>query len=70
MEEWYAKNSMNDELLIEKTVSVATLTLNRPGKANALNATLVQALSAAVTAAHDDGTRLLVFKGNGRNFCA
>ncbi len=61
---------MNDELLIEKTVSVATLTLNRPGKANALNATLVQALSAAVTAAHDDGTRLLVFKGNGRNFCA
>lgn len=61
---------MNQELLIEKTGAVLTLTLNRPDKANALNAELVQALAAAVDTAHGDGTRLLVFKGNGRNFCA
>ncbi len=61
---------MKDELLIEKTGPVTTLTLNRPQKANALGAALVDALTAAVAAAHDDGTRLLVLKGNGRNFCA
>ncbi len=61
---------MNDELLIEKSAAVTTLTLNRPDKANALDAALVDALGAAVAAAHDDGTRLLVLKGNGRNFCA
>ena len=61
---------MKDELLIEKTGPVTTLTLNRPEKANALGAALVDALTAAVAAAHDDGTRLLVLKGNGRNFCA
>ena len=61
---------MTDELLIEKTAAVTTLTLNRPDKANALGAGLVDTLAAAVAAAHEDGTRLLVFKGNGRHFCA
>ncbi|MFA5916399.1 MAG: enoyl-CoA hydratase/isomerase family protein, partial [Burkholderiales bacterium] len=61
---------MSDQLLIEKTGPVSTLTLNRPDKANALDAGLVDALAAAVEAAQHDGTRLLVLKGNGRNFCA
>jgi len=61
---------MKDELLIETTAAVTTLTLNRPEKANALDAMLVDALAAALAAAHHDGTRLLVLKGNGRNFCA
>jgi len=61
---------MSNELLIEKTGAIATLTLNRPDKANALDAALVDALAAALEAAHHDGTRLLVLKGNGRNFCA
>jgi len=61
---------MKDELLIEKSAAVTTLTLNRPEKANALDAMLVDALAAALAAAHHDGTRLLVLKGNGRNFCA
>ncbi len=38
---------MNDQLLIGKTASVATLTLNRPDKANAPNAALMEALAAA-----------------------
>jgi enoyl-CoA hydratase/carnithine racemase len=37
---------------------------------NALSATLVEALLAAVNAAYTDGTRLLVLRGNGRNFSA
>lgn len=61
---------MNDELLIEKAGAITALTLNRPDKANALGASLVDALAAALAAAHHDGTRLLVFKGQGRNFCA
>jgi len=61
---------MSDELLIEKTAGVTVLALNRPEKANALGAALVEALAAAVDAAHRDGTRLLVIKGEGRNFCA
>ena len=69
-EEWYSKSTMSDQLLIEKTGPVSTLTLNRPDKANALDAGLVDALAAAVETAQHDGTRLLVLKGNGRNFCA
>ena len=61
---------MSEELQIEKTAAATTLTLNRPDKANALSAALVDALAAAVATAHHDGTRLLVFKGKGRNFCA
>ena len=61
---------MTDELLIEKNGPIARLTLNRPDKANALNAALVEELLAAVDAAHRDGTRLLVLKGSGRHFCA
>src|SRR5512140_903949 len=69
MKGWYS-TSMNQELLIEKKAAVTTLTLNRPDKANALDAGLVDALAAAVAAAQHDGTRLLVLQGNGRNFCA
>ena len=61
---------MSDELLIERTGAVTALALNRPDRANALGAALVEALTAAVAAAHHDGTRLLVLKGHGRNFCA
>jgi enoyl-CoA hydratase len=61
---------MSSQLLVEKSGGVATLVLNRPHKANALDAGLVEALAAAVEAAYHDGTRLLVLKGMGRNFCA
>jgi enoyl-CoA hydratase/carnithine racemase len=61
---------MHSELLTARSGAVTVLTLNRPDKANALNAPLVDALTAAVDAAHRDGTRLLVLKGAGRNFCA
>jgi enoyl-CoA hydratase/carnithine racemase len=60
------------ELLVTREGPVTTLTLNRPDKANALNASLVEALHEAVGQANKaaDAPRLIVLRGEGRNFCA
>ncbi|MEO5694312.1 MAG: enoyl-CoA hydratase/isomerase family protein [Usitatibacter sp.] len=57
-------------LTVERRGGTLTLTLNRPEKMNALSAGLVDALLAAVDAAYRDGTRLMVLRGNGKNFSA
>ena len=57
-------------LAIARSGGVTRLRLSRADKANALDATLVDALLAAVHGAHGDGTRLLVIEGDGRNFSA
>ena len=58
-------------LLIEDAGPVRTLTMNRPGALNALNAELTDALSAAVRAAGaDEGVSVVVLRGAGRAFCA
>lgn len=50
---------------------VATLTLNRPEKHNALDAATIRALHAALTEAErDDRVRLVVLTGAGASFCA
>jgi enoyl-CoA hydratase/carnithine racemase len=59
-----------EELLVNREGTMTRLTLNRPAKANALSAALVEALIAAVDAAEADGTRLLVVDGAGPHFCA
>ncbi|MBI3067625.1 MAG: enoyl-CoA hydratase/isomerase family protein [Betaproteobacteria bacterium] len=61
---------MNDELIRKHEGHVTHLTLNRPHKANALSASLVEALLNAVEYAYTDGTRLLILDGTGANFCA
>ena len=61
---------MDNELLRSHAGHVTRLTLNRPAKANALSASLVEALINAVEYAQTDGTRLLILKGNGNHFCA
>ena len=61
---------MNNELLRSHAGHVTRLTLNRPAKANALSASLVEALINAVEYAGTDGTRLLIIEGNGNHFCA
>jgi enoyl-CoA hydratase len=61
---------MDNELLRSHAGHVTRLTLNRPAKANALSASLVEALINAVEYAETDGTRLLIFEGNGSHFCA
>ena len=50
--------------------AVTRVTLNRPDKANALSAPLVEALIEAVGRAWTDGTRLLIINGAGPHFCA
>jgi enoyl-CoA hydratase/carnithine racemase len=58
------------QLAVERRGTTLVLTLDRPGKMNALSASLVEALLAQVNAAYRDGTRLLVLRGNGKNFSA
>lgn len=57
-------------LLVSKADGVTTLTLNRPEKLNALSAELVGRLQEEVDLCREDGTRLLVLQGAGRNFSA
>lgn len=61
---------MSDDLIRKHDGHLTRLTLNRPAKANALSATLVDALIDAVDYAYTDGTRLLVLDGVGNHFCA
>lgn len=58
------------ELKRERSGTTLTLTLDRPAKMNALSGALVEALTGELEAAHGDGTRLVVFRGEGRCFSA
>jgi len=58
------------ELLSTRRDGVATLTMNRPERGNALSAELVEALLDGVNAAlEDDAVHTLVLRGQGRHFC-
>jgi enoyl-CoA hydratase/carnithine racemase len=56
-------------LLIDIDGPVATLTLNRPDKRNAMNDALIAEL-AAFCAAPPDGVRVAILTGEGDHFCA
>jgi len=56
-------------LLIQQQDGLCQLTLNRPQRANALDASLTEALLQALQQCAGNGTRLLVLRGAGRNFC-
>jgi len=58
-------------LLLERQNGVATITLNRPEKLNALDATLRQEiLEACAEVQNDDSVRAVIFTGAGRGFCS
>ncbi|MFN0095234.1 MAG: enoyl-CoA hydratase-related protein [Dehalococcoidia bacterium] len=60
-----------DYLLYDVSERIATITLNRPEKLNALSVPLQLELVAALRAAEADaGVRVVVLKGEGRAFCA
>lgn len=62
---------MEPELLSQTCDQVAVLTLNRPGRLNAIGSDVLALLAAAVTeAAYDDDVRALVIAGAGRAFSA
>ena len=68
---------MNSEKSIPTTIEysveghTASITLNRPKSANALNALMIDELDNALTLAEqDEDVRVVVLGANGKNFCA
>src|SRR4051812_10063134 len=62
---------MSSPLLVERDGGVATFTLNRPDRLNAVTPELVDALRAALAQAErDPGVRVIRLRGAGRAFCA
>jgi 2-(1,2-epoxy-1,2-dihydrophenyl)acetyl-CoA isomerase len=60
-----------ETIVLERKDGVATLTLNRPEKLNALNRKMVEELNGAVVeTAKDRDVRALVVTGAGRGFCS
>jgi enoyl-CoA hydratase/carnithine racemase len=61
----------HETLLFELKDQIATITLNRPERMNAWNATMAAELSGALSACDaDDDIRVVVITGAGRAFCA
>lgn len=60
---------MKPTLSCDRDADIWTVTLDRPEYGNALSAELVRALNQVLAAAEEDRPKLLVFRGNGRNFC-
>jgi enoyl-CoA hydratase/carnithine racemase len=59
------------EVLLETEGAVATLTLNRPDRLNAISPTMLDALSEHLVALdRDPSVRVIVLTGAGRGFCA
>jgi methylglutaconyl-CoA hydratase len=69
--EFTARSSGADEILVAAQGAVTTVTLNRPEKRNALNLALLARLSDTIAAAEAEPTRrVLVLRGAGPVFCA
>jgi len=62
---------MSEEIIYNVEDSIATITLNRPDKRNALNDALVNSLKEALREADkSNGVRAIVIKGAGTDFCS
>lgn len=65
------RNPSYEALKLERTGHVATITLNRPERLNAMNAQLRQDLHAALDeVAANDEVRAVILTGEGRGFCS
>jgi 2-(1,2-epoxy-1,2-dihydrophenyl)acetyl-CoA isomerase len=63
--------TMNETVLYQAEGGIATITLNRPERLNAMTAELLEgALDALEQAAGDPAVRVVIFTGAGRGFCA
>ena len=61
---------MTTQIISERNGEVLTITLNRPESLNAITPAMVEAIGARLDEAETDGTRVVVFTGAGRAFCA
>jgi enoyl-CoA hydratase len=60
-----------DDVLYSRAGRIATITLNRPQRLNAISLTMPQALASAVERANrDDDVHVIVLTGAGRAFCS
>ncbi|HBY98882.1 MAG TPA: hypothetical protein DEP84_33870 [Chloroflexi bacterium] len=59
-----------DEIQISYTGHLATITINRPAKLNALTWEMVAALCDGLRTAEGSGTRVIALRGAGEHFCA
>jgi methylglutaconyl-CoA hydratase len=63
--------SQYKEIIYEVKNNVAFVTLNRPGKRNALNDQIIAELrDAMIEAEADDQSRVVILRGAGKDFCA
>jgi 2-(1,2-epoxy-1,2-dihydrophenyl)acetyl-CoA isomerase len=62
---------MSDQLLLEKNAAVATITFNRPDKANAMDVKWLKPMTEFLRdVEHDPVIRCVVLRGNGKHFMA
>jgi len=62
---------MSNPVLYSTQSGVATISLNRPKRLNAINPDLLKTLHDAIQAANDDdNVRVILLRGQGRAFCA
>ena len=62
---------MSNPVLYSTQSGVATISLNRPKRLNAINPELLKTLHDAIQAANDDdNVRVILLRGQGRAFCA
>lgn len=59
-----------DSITYELDDGVASITLRRPDKMNAVNEAMANELRTALAAVESDGARVFVLRGEGRGFCA
>ena len=57
-------------IIVEQQFPVLTVTLNRPGVANAMNLLIVQELMQVMAQIENEQYRVLIIQGAGDNFCA
>lgn len=63
--------SPTDELLVEFSENILTITLNRPDRLNAINGPMLSALSSTLQQANiDPEVRAVILTGAGRGFCS
>jgi len=63
--------SPTEELLVEQSGHILTITLNRPDRLNAISGPMLGALSTTLQAANiDPDVRVVVLTGAGRGFCS